>query len=73
MIHVIKAYRFSVVVVLTRLRAGMLDVRFPLGTEICLFPKTSTPALWPMRSTIQWVPGLFPGGGGGGNAVGALI
>jgi hypothetical protein len=42
MIHVIKAYRFSVVVIVTKLRAGRLDVRFPLGAEMFLFSKTSS-------------------------------
>jgi hypothetical protein len=63
MIHVIKAYRFSVVVIVTRLRAGRLDVRVPLGAEMFLFSKMSTPGLWPpMQPTIQWVQGFFPVG-----------
>jgi len=62
MIQVIKAYWFSVVFTVTRLRSGRLDVRITLGAEMFLFSKTSTPALWsPMQPTIQWVPGSFPG------------
>ena len=41
-----------------------IKVRFPVGTEILLFPTISRQALDSTQLPIQWVLGLVPGGEG---------
>lgn len=38
-------------------------VRFPLDEEHFLFSKEPRHALGPMEVSVQWLEGLFPGGG----------
>ena len=56
----------SVVGIATTLHAGRSEGRMPVGQDIVLCSKTPRPALAPTQRTIQWVPGLFPGGDTGG-------
>jgi hypothetical protein len=53
--------RGSVLVIVTKLRAGRSGVRMSVRAEIFLFSKTSRPAFGPTQPPIQWVPGAFSG------------